>query len=78
MRFLEFGVKWLPVFIIVHWLCDLIWLSLVSVTVYRTHSLWGPKRLWGRTLQEWLFVACSLLLVGFGIWFLISGLQLVV
>jgi len=72
MRILDFGVIGLVVFIIVHWLCDLIWLTLVSVVVYRTHSLWGLK------LQEWIFIACSLLLVGFGFWFLVSGIQLVV
>lgn len=72
MRILDFGTMGLIVFIIVHWSCDLVWLSLVSNVIYRTHSLWGRK------LQEWLFIACSLLLVGFGLWFLISGIQLVV
>ena len=72
VRILDFGTTGLIAFIIVHWLCDLIWLSLVSILVNRTHSLWGQK------LQEWLFIACSLLLVGFGIWFLISGIQMVV
>ena len=72
VRILDFGTTGLIAFIIVHWLCDLVWLSLVSILVNRTHSLWGQK------LQEWLFIACSLLLVGFGIWFLISGIQMVV
>ena len=72
VRILDFGTTGLIVFIIVHWLCDLVWLSLVSILVNRTHSLWGQK------LQEWLFIACSLLLVGFSIWFLISGIQMVV
>jgi len=72
MRFLDFGIMGLAVFIVVHWLCDLVWLSFVSNLVYRTHSLWGRK------FQEWLFTACSLLLVGFGGWFLVSGIQLVV
>ena len=72
MRFLDFGVTGLSVFIIVHWLTDLIWLSFVSVLVYRTHSLWGPR------LQEWVFIACSLLLIGFGLWFVVSGVQVVV
>jgi threonine/homoserine/homoserine lactone efflux protein len=62
----------LIILIIVHWSCDLVWLSLVSVTIYRTHSLWGRK------FQEGLFVTCSLLLIGFGGWFLISGIQLAV
>ena len=71
MRFLDFGVTGLVVFIIVHWLCDLVWYSFVSILVYRTHSLWG------RRFQEGVFFACSLLLVGFGSWFLVSGLKLV-
>jgi threonine/homoserine/homoserine lactone efflux protein len=72
MRILEFGTASLIIFIIVHWLCDLFWLSLLSNVIYRTHTFWGHR------LQEWLFIACSLLLVGFGLWFLISGIQLVI
>jgi len=72
MRFLVFGTVGLVVFIVVHWLCDLVWLSFVSIMVYKTHSLWGRK------LQEWIFIACSLLLIGFGGWFVVSGIQLVV
>jgi len=72
MRFLGFGITGLIVLIIVHWLCDLVWLSLVSNVVYRTQSLWGLK------FQEWLFIICSLLLIGFGGWFIASGIQSVV
>ncbi len=72
MRFLDFGITGLAVFIVVHWLVDLVWLSFISVTVYKTHSLWSRK------LQEGLFIVCSLLLVGFGGWFLISGIQSVI
>jgi len=72
MKIIEFGTTGLILFIIVHWLCDLVWLSLVSNIVYRTHNLWGQR------FQEWIFIACSLLLVGFGVWFLVSGIQLVV
>ncbi len=71
-RFFSFGVSGLTVFIVVHWLCDLAWLALVSVVIYKTH------RLWGRAFQEGLFIACSLLLAGFGVWFIVSGAQLVV
>ena len=72
MRFLDFGTTGLIVFIVVHWLCDLVWLSFVSILVYRTRSLWGRK------FQEGVFIICSLLLVGFGGWFMISGLQMLV
>ena len=66
------GLTGLIVLIVVHWLVDLVWLSLVSNLVYRTRSLWGRK------FHEWLFIACSLLLVGFGAWFVVSGIQIVV
>ncbi len=69
MRFVVFGTKGLIVFTIVHWLCDLVWLSLVSVVIYRTHALWSEG------FQEGLFIACSLLLVGFGCWFIVSGIK---
>ena len=72
MKFLDFGITGLVIFIIAHWLCDLVWLSLISILIYRTHTLWGLK------FQEWVFIACSLLLVGFGGWFMISGIQSVV
>ncbi len=72
MKFLDFGVTGLAVFIVVHWLCDLVWLSFVSNLIYRTHSFWGRK------FQEGLFVTGSLLLVGFGIWYTISGIRLMV
>jgi len=71
-RIVPFGTAGLTALIIAHWLCDLVWLTLVSNVVYRTHSLWGQK------LQEGIFIACSALLVGFGVWFLVSGVQLVV
>ena len=71
IKFHDFGVTGLVAFITVHWLCDLVWLSLLSALVYKT------QRLWGRKLQEGIFIVCSLLLVGFGVWYLISGIQLV-
>ncbi len=71
MKSLSFGITGLVLLICVHWLCDLVWLSFVSILVYKTHSLWSRK------FQQGLFIACSLLLIGFGGWFLMSGLQLV-
>ena len=69
MKFIAFGTVGLPVLIITHWTCDLVWLSFVSVLIYRTKALWGLR------LQEWIFAVCSLLLVGFGVWYFISGIQ---
>ncbi len=70
MNSLSFGITGLVLLISVHSLCDLVWLSFISILVYRTHSLWGIK------FQQGLFIGCSLLLIGFGGWFLVSGLQL--
>ena len=58
----------LPFFIIVHWLCDLVWLSIVSFTIYRTHSFWGEK------VQEWVFIVLSLALLYFGGQFIVKGI----
>lgn len=71
MNSLEFGIVGFALLVPVHLLCDAVWLLFVSMLVYKTQSLWGRK------FQEGLFTACSLLLIGFGGWFLISGLQLV-
>ena len=72
MRVIDFGAMGLALFTVVHWLCDLVWLSFVSVTVYKTHSLWGLR------FQEWVFITCSLVLIGFGVWFVVSGIRAVV
>ncbi len=69
-RFARFGLSGMVIFSLAHWSCDLIWLSFVSILVYRTHALWGQR------VQEWLLIACSLLLVGFGGYFMLSGLKL--
>ena len=69
MKFHEFGTVGLVSFIFTHWLCDLGWLSLVSVLVYNT------RKIWGRKFREWVFIICSLGLIGFGGWFIISGIQ---
>jgi threonine/homoserine/homoserine lactone efflux protein len=68
-RIIEFGTMGLAVFIIVHWACDLAWLSFVSNLVYRTRAFWRRK------VQEGVFIVVSLALVGFGAWFMVSGIQ---
>jgi threonine/homoserine/homoserine lactone efflux protein len=72
MAYWEVVAVGLAVFIIVHWLCDLIWLSFVSAVVYKTHHMWGS------TVQALVFIAAGLLMAGFGVWFIVSGIQLIV
>jgi len=71
MTFLEFSPQGLILFIVVHWLCDLVWLSLVSFTVYKTHSFLA------RRLQEWIFIILSVALLYFGGQFIVKGILLV-
>jgi threonine/homoserine/homoserine lactone efflux protein len=69
MSFIDAVGTWgMPFFIIVHWLCDLVWLSLVSFTIYKTHKFWGEK------VQEWIFIVLSLALLYFGLQFIIKGI----
>jgi threonine/homoserine/homoserine lactone efflux protein len=69
MSFLSAVGTWgLGLFVVVHWLCDLVWLSLVSVTIYKTHTFWGPR------LQEWIFIFLSIALVYFGGQFIVKGI----
>ncbi len=68
-RVVDYGAGGLTAFILVHWSCDLLWLSLVSVLIYKTQKLWDKR------LQEGLFIVCSLILAGFGVWFIVSGIQ---
>ena len=71
MTFLEFRPQGLILFIVVHWLCDLAWLSLVSFTVYRTHSFLDQR------LQEGIFIVLSVALLYFGGQFIVKGILLV-
>jgi len=63
---ITFGLIGILLFILVHWLSDLSWYSLVSLVVYKSKDLWS-KRLHGI-----LFGLCGAILIGFGGWFIIS------
>ena len=63
------GTWGLPLFIAVHWMCDLVWLSLVSVSIYRTRSFWNAA------VQEWVFIVLALALAYFGGQFIVKGLD---
>lgn len=69
MRSTAFGILGFALFGIVHWLCDLVWYSVVSYGVHRS------KRVWGRKIQLILYGVSSGLLFGFGVWFIISSFK---
>jgi threonine/homoserine/homoserine lactone efflux protein len=63
-----FGFIGFLVFAITHWLCDFLWNTFVSVTVFKS------KRFWTKKVHEIVFGFCFVVLVGFGTWFIISTL----
>ena len=71
MKFLDFGVQGLFVVIIAHWVCDLIWLSAISQIFHRTHHFLPPR------FQEGLFIIMALFLAGFGLYYVVSGVNLI-
>ena len=71
MKSLTFGFTGFALLITVHLLCDFGWLAFISGLVYRTKSLWAGK------VQARLVNACGFLLIGFGGWFVYSGLNMV-
>lgn len=73
MRFREFGILGIMAFILAVETPNLVWYPFASIMTYRTRaSTWGQKS------QPWILSGCSLLLVGFGIWFLLSGIHMLV
>jgi threonine/homoserine/homoserine lactone efflux protein len=61
-----FGILGVVLFTIVHWLCDIVWLEVVSMTVFKTRHLWTLH------VQKVVFGICALVLIGFGLWYGIS------
>lgn len=53
---------------ITHWSCDLAWDTLVSYTVFKSRHFWTAK------VRKIVFGFCFIVLVGFGVWFIISAL----
>jgi threonine/homoserine/homoserine lactone efflux protein len=72
MKSLSFGMIGFILLITVHLACDFGWLFSVSTVVHRTKTMWKEK------FRVGLFIACSFLLIGFGGWFLSSGIRLVI
>ncbi len=62
-----FGIWAFALFAIVHWLCDLIWLSALSLASFKGSILLGPRR------QKKVLLVCSLALFGFGLFFIYNA-----
>jgi threonine/homoserine/homoserine lactone efflux protein len=68
---LVFNAQWfgpivVVVFAVVHWSCDLAWYSFTSYTVNRTKHLWTPM------VHQVIFGTCGLLMVVFGVYFIVG------
>lgn len=67
MKSIAFGIVGFILFAVVHWVCDFIWYSVISYGVHHSGKIWGKK------VQVVLLGASSLLLIGFGSWFIVSS-----
>ncbi len=59
-----FGVIGLIIFAVVHWLCDFLWYSFVSLATFKS------RRFWTRRTHQAVFGLCGLFLVALGGWFM--------
>jgi threonine/homoserine/homoserine lactone efflux protein len=64
----KFGLIGIILFIVVHWLCDLVWCEILSISTFKSRKWWTQR------VQRIVFRVCALVLVGFGTWFLVSAL----
>lgn len=62
-----FGVWAFVLFAIVHWLCDLIWFSILSWASFKGSVLLGPRN------QSIVLLICSLALLVFGLFFIYNA-----
>ena len=67
-----FGSMGIVALAVTHWLCDLGWLYFISWLVFRS------KKLWTERVHRLVFGACAIVLVGFGVWFILSGVNLAI
>lgn len=69
VRSLGFGILGFGLFALAHWLCDLLWLSLLSVLSFK------GGRFFGRGFQRATFALSGGFLIFFGIKFTLDGLR---
>lgn len=60
---IEFGAGMLALFALVHWLCDLVWLEVLSVAGYQGTETFGERS------QKAVSGVCAVVLLGFGLKF---------
>lgn len=68
-----FGTLALVLFAIVHWLCDVVWLSILSFAAFYTHKGAG---LFSAHIQKGILTCCGIALLVFGGKFIFDALNL--
>lgn len=63
-----FGFAGFLIFAVTHWLCDLLWNTIVSATVFKL------RRFWSKKVYNLIFGFCFVVLASFGVWFIASAL----
>ncbi len=68
----DFGIWAFALFAILHWLCDLIWLSFLSWASFKGAVLLGPRN------QRIVLLICSLALLVFGLFFIYNAATIII
>lgn len=67
LKAMQFGTAVLVIFAVVHWLCDLVWLEVLSLLGFQGSEMFGHRA------QSAVSLVCGLALVGFGASFLVDA-----
>jgi threonine/homoserine/homoserine lactone efflux protein len=63
-----FGLIGFSIFAVTHWMCDLLWNTLVSLAVFKSRRFWTNK------VQSAVFIFCFAVLTAFGAFFIVSAI----
>ena len=69
----ELGIWALVLFAIVHWLCDVVWLSILSWVAFYTNKGAG---LFSRRFEQGILIFCGIALLLFGVKFIVDAVRL--
>lgn len=73
LRFSDYGITGIVLFILAIEVPALIWYSIAGMLTYRTHSF-----TWGHQFRRWTILISGLVLVGFGLFFIWSGISIII
>jgi threonine/homoserine/homoserine lactone efflux protein len=71
----ELGFMAIVLFAVVHWMCDLVWLTIISMAAFYTHRSAG---LFGAAFQRGILLVCGIALLYFGGAFIFDAIRIFV